>query len=171
MKQAPIAKAGLPVVTFSRDIKFHLNGDIVKGSPVPHAHTDGDRFTQFKSANMIHAGDLFFNGFYPFIDVTHCGSLKGLINGVDKVLSLADDKAKIIAGHGPLGDKKQSASCREMLGVAHERPDLSRCLIEIDSRLSAFAEGHGASCQDPPHDLKEKRGNDHEKPYKQNRCM
>jgi hypothetical protein len=46
---------------------------------------------------------LFFNGFYPFIDVTHGGSLKGVINGVDKVLSIADDSTKIIAGHLSLG--------------------------------------------------------------------
>jgi cyclase len=121
MKQAPLSKAGLPVVTFSKDIKFHLNGDTVKVKHVPHAHTDGDSFIYFKSANVIHAGDLFFNGFYPFIDVTHGGSLKGMIKGVDKVLSLADDSTKIIAGHGPLGDKKQLASYRQMLGVAYER--------------------------------------------------
>jgi cyclase len=121
MKQGASAKAGLPVVTFSRDIKFHLNGDTVKVKHVPHAHTDGDSFIHFQAANVIHAGDLFFNGFYPFIDVTHGGSLKGLIRGVDKVLSKADDNTKIIAGHGPLGDKKQLASYRQMLGIAYER--------------------------------------------------
>ena len=121
MKQAPLSEAGLPVVTFSRDIKFHLNGDTVKVKHVPHAHTDGDSFIYFQSANVIHAGDLFFNGFYPFIDVTHGGSLKGMIKGVDKVLAVADDNTKIIAGHGPMGDKKQLASYRQMLGLAYER--------------------------------------------------
>lgn len=121
MKQAGMAKEGLPVVTFSRDIKFHLNGDTVVVKHVPHAHTDGDSFIHFKTANVIHAGDLFFNGFYPFIDVTHGGSLKGMIKGVDKVLRLADDKTKIIAGHGPLADKKQMESYRQMLGTAYER--------------------------------------------------
>jgi len=121
MKQAGIAREGLPVVTFSEDIKFHLNGDIILATHVPHAHTDGDSFIYFQGANVIHAGDLFFNGFYPFIDVTHGGSLKGMINGVDKVLSIADDSTKIIAGHGPLGDKRQMASYRQMLGIAYER--------------------------------------------------
>lgn len=121
MKQAGISKVGLPVVTFSKDIKFHLNGDTVNVEHVPHAHTDGDSFIYFQAANVIHAGDLFFNGFYPFIDVTHGGTLKGLIKGVDKVLLLSDDNTKIIAGHGPLGDKKQLASYRQMLSVAYER--------------------------------------------------
>ncbi len=121
MKQAAVSREGLPVVTFSEDISFHLNGDIILAIHVPHAHTDGDSFIYFKAANVIHAGDFFFNGFYPFIDVNHGGSLKGMINAVDKVLSMADDSTKIIAGHGPLGDKEQLASYRQMLGIAYER--------------------------------------------------
>ena len=121
MKRAGISKEGLPVVTFSEDISFHLNGDTIRAIHVPHAHTDGDSFIYFEEANVIHAGDFFFNGFYPFIDVTHGGSLKGMIKAVDKVLSLADDSTKIIAGHGPIGDKGQLTSYRQMLGTVYER--------------------------------------------------
>ena len=121
MKLPPVSKAGLPVVTFSKNIKFHINGDTVMVKHVPHAHTDGDSFIYFQDANVIHAGDLFFNGFYPFIDVNHGGSLKGMIKGLDKILRIADDQTKIISGHGPLGDRQQLASYRQMLGVAYER--------------------------------------------------
>jgi len=121
MKLSPVANAGLPVITFSKNIKFHLNGDTVIVKHVPHAHTDGDSVIYFQAANVIHAGDLFFNGFYPFIDVNHGGSLKGMIKGVDRVLKVADDQTKIISGHGPLGDKKQLQEYREMLAVAYER--------------------------------------------------
>jgi cyclase len=121
MKIPPVAQEGLPVVTFSEDISFHINGDSVRAIHVAHAHTDGDSFIYFKKANVIHAGDFFFNGFYPFIDVSHGGSLKGMIIAVDKVLSLADESTKIIAGHGPLGDKKQLESYRQMLETAYER--------------------------------------------------
>lgn len=121
MKVSPASKPGLPVITFSKNIKFHLNGDTVVVRHVPHAHTDGDSFIHFQAANVIHAGDLFFNGFYPFIDVDHGGSLKGMIKGVDKVLKLADDQTRIISGHGPLGDKKQLQNYRAMLAVAYER--------------------------------------------------
>ncbi|MDM8543829.1 MBL fold metallo-hydrolase [Desulfococcaceae bacterium HSG9] len=121
MKQAGLSREGLPVVTFSEDISFHLNGDSVRATHVPHAHTDGDSFIYFKMANVIHAGDFFFNGFYPFIDVNHGGSLKGMIKAVGMVLSLADDKTKIIPGHGPLSDKKQLADYHQMLKTAYER--------------------------------------------------
>ena len=121
MKREAIPQEGLPVVTFSEDISFHLNGDSLSAIHVPHAHTDGDSFIYFKKANVIHAGDIFFNGFYPFIDVTHGGSLKGMIKAADKILSLADDKTKIIPGHGPMGDKAKLAGYRQMLRTAYER--------------------------------------------------
>ena len=120
-KQEALAPEGLPVVTFSGDISFHLNGDTIHAVHVPHAHTDGDSIIHIKTANVIHAGDIFFNGFYPFIDVNHGGSLKGMIKAVDKILSLADENTKIIAGHGPLGDKKQLARYRQMLETAYSR--------------------------------------------------
>ena len=63
VKRAGVSREGLPVVTFSEDISFHLNGDSVQAIHVPNAHTDGDSFIHFKAANVIHAGDIFFNGF------------------------------------------------------------------------------------------------------------
>jgi glyoxylase-like metal-dependent hydrolase (beta-lactamase superfamily II) len=107
MKRPGVPPEGLPLVTFSEDISFHLNDNSVRAIHVPHVHTDGDSFIYFVGANVIHTGDLFFNGFYPFIDVNHGSSLKGIVIGADKVLSLADDSTKIIPGHGPLGDKEQ----------------------------------------------------------------
>ncbi len=121
MQRPGISPVGLPVVTFSEDISFHLNGDTIRAIHVPNAHTDGDSFIYFKVANVIHAGDFFFNGIYPFIDVTHGGSLKGMIKAVDLVLSLADENTKIIAGHGPVGNIEQLTSYRQMLWTVYER--------------------------------------------------
>jgi len=121
MKREALSREGLPVVTFSEDITFHLNGHSIRAIHLPQAHTDGDSFIYFKEANVIHAGDIFFNGFYPFIDVEHGGSVKGMIKAVDEILSLADDKTKIIPGHGPLGDKSQLTGYRQMLKTVFER--------------------------------------------------
>ena len=121
VKREALSREGLPVVTFSEDITFHLNGQSVRAIHLPQAHTDGDSFIHFKEANVIHAGDIFFNGFYPFIDVEHGGSVKGMIKAVNAILSLADDKTKIIPGHGPLGDKAQLTGYRQMLEVVYER--------------------------------------------------
>jgi len=117
----PQPKAALPVVTFSTDITFHLNGDTLYAFHVPSAHTDGDSVIHFKNANVIHSGDVFFNGFYPFIDVAHGGTLFGMIRAADAILALADGETKIIPGHGPLGDRAQLQAYRDMLRTAYER--------------------------------------------------
>ncbi len=121
MKREPLDPAGLPVVTFTEDFRFHLNGDTVHRIHLPHAHTDGDCIIVFETAKLIHAGDLLFNGFYPFIDVDHGGTLRGLINGVDNMLSLVDEETKIIAGHDPLADREALIRYRDMLAIANER--------------------------------------------------
>ena len=128
MVTPPLPKAALPVVTFSSDITFHINGDTLRAFHVSRAHTDGDSVIHFQSANVIHAGDVFFNGFYPFIDVAHGGTVKGTIQAADAILALADEDTKIIPGHGPLGDKKQLQAYRDMLGTAYDA--LSRLKAE-----------------------------------------
>ena len=107
-------QAALPIVTFNDAITFYLNGDEIHGAFVPHAHTDGDVFVHFRKANVIHAGDLFFR-FYPFIDSSSGGSFAGLIAAVDRILAIADDKTRIIPGHGPLANRADLVEYREML--------------------------------------------------------
>jgi len=121
MTTPPQPKDALPVVTFSTDITFHLNGDTLYAFHVPRAHTDGDSVIHFNNANVIHSGDVFFNGFYPFIDVAHGGTLFGMIRAADAILALADGETKIIPGHGPLGDRAQLQAYRDMLRTAYER--------------------------------------------------
>lgn len=121
MKIEPVAPAGLPVVTFSEDISFHLNGDRVQAIHVPYSHTDGDAIIHFVEANVIHAGDLIFSGFYPFIDVDHGGSIRGVIEGCKLILTLADDSTKIIPGHGPLTNRVELSGYVEMLETAYDR--------------------------------------------------
>ncbi len=121
MTTPPLPKDALPIVTYSTDITFHINGDTLHAFHVSRAHTNGDSVINFRSANVIHTGDIFFNGFYPFIDVDHGGTLKGMIRGADTILALANGETKIIPGHGPLGDKAQLQAYRDMLATAYER--------------------------------------------------
>lgn len=136
MKPAP--KAAVPVITFAEDMTFHLNGETAHVFHSPNAHTDGDAIIHFKTANVIHAGDLFFNGFYPFIDTGAGGTVQGVIAAVDKMLALADDNTKIIPGHGPLADKKALMAYRTMLETAQMR--LSKLKGAGKSAAEAVAE-------------------------------
>lgn len=119
MKTPPAAKVALPVITYNDKMHFHINNDDISIIHVANAHTDGDSFVYFKRANVIHAGDIFFNGFYPFIDTDNGGSLKGTIKAVDNILAISNADSKIIPGHGPMGDKKQLETYRKMLKTAY----------------------------------------------------
>jgi glyoxylase-like metal-dependent hydrolase (beta-lactamase superfamily II) len=96
---------GLPVVTFGDGVTFHLNGIEARVFHIPQAHTDGDAAIFFPGANVIHTGDLLFNGIFPYIDLDSGGTVAGYIAGQQKLISLADDETKIIPGHGPLATK------------------------------------------------------------------
>ena len=105
----------LPVVTFSDAVTLNLNGDEVRVIHVARAHTDGDAIIQYRKANVIHAGDVFFNGKYPFIDGESGGSLAGMLAAMDVILGMADDDTIIIPGHGPVGSRADLLASRAML--------------------------------------------------------
>src|SRR5262249_24208164 len=100
--EPPIA---LPVVTFTRDLNLQLNGEEIRAFHAPRAHTDGDSVVVFAKSDVIHAGDVFFNKLYPFIDTSSGGSVAGVLAAADRILRMASDKTKIIPGHGPLATK------------------------------------------------------------------
>jgi len=108
-------KAALPVLTFAESTTLHLNGETVSIRHLPGAHTNGDSYVYFEKANVIHTGDTFFNGFYPFIDVEHGGSVDGMIKAADIMLAVGNDETRIIPGHGPMGDKKALRRFQDML--------------------------------------------------------
>ncbi len=114
-------KAALPVVTFTSDVTFHWNGDTIHAFHVPPAHTDGDVVVHFKKANVIHTGDVYFNGLYPFIDLSSGGSVLGVIRAASRVIDLCDDKTKVIPGHGPLSDRAELIVYRDMLAAVRQR--------------------------------------------------
>lgn len=111
----PSPAGALPVVTFSDAVTFHLNGDEIHAFHVAPAHTDGDSVVHFEKADVIHAGDLFFNGTYPFVDLSSGGSVDGAVAAVERILELAGEATKIIPGHGPLATRADLVRYREML--------------------------------------------------------
>jgi glyoxylase-like metal-dependent hydrolase (beta-lactamase superfamily II) len=117
----PAPPKALPVITFGDSVTFYWNNETLEVLHPKPAHTDGDAVIYFKNANVVHIGDLFFNGIYPFIDAESGGSLEGVIAGVDEVLGRIDDNTKVIPGHGPLGNKADLTAYRDMLATVHER--------------------------------------------------
>jgi cyclase len=117
----PSPVQALPQQTFAAGYKLQANGETLALEHVAAAHTDTDIYVHFEKANVIQMGDLFFNGMYPYIDPSTGGKITGVIAAADKVLSLANKDTKIVAGHGPLGDKGDLANFRDMLVTTRDR--------------------------------------------------
>lgn len=111
----PSPKAALPVVTFTSDIKFHLNGETISAMHLKNAHTDGDSVIFFEKANVIHMGDIYFKGMYPFIDGGSGGSIDGMIAAVNAVIQKAGPDTIILPGHGSQSNKKELQEYHDML--------------------------------------------------------
>ncbi|HZF25554.1 MAG TPA: MBL fold metallo-hydrolase [Steroidobacteraceae bacterium] len=121
MDTPPAPKEALPIITFTEDVGLHFDGEDLHVFHVPNAHTDGDSLIYFSKANVLHAGDTLFNGFYPFIDVGGGGSVAGMIASADRVLGMINENTKIIPGHGPLATPKDLKAFRDMLATLRDR--------------------------------------------------
>lgn len=122
----------LPVVTFNDRVTLHLNGESVVVHHVPRGHTDGDSIVYFPASNVLHMGDIFFNGLYPYIDLDGGGTVQGMIAAVDHGITLADEKTRVIPGHGPMSDR---AGLIEYRGFLVEARDNVQALIDDGKNL------------------------------------
>ena len=118
---APMPAIGLPMVTYSGPLKFHMDGEEVDAIPVPRAHTDGDTMLRFRAADIVMTGDFYRSVGYPNIDRANGGSLNGLLDGLGALVSLAGPSTKIIPGHGAIVDKTAVAAHRDMIVVLRDR--------------------------------------------------
>ncbi|MEM1080322.1 MAG: MBL fold metallo-hydrolase [Pseudomonadota bacterium] len=129
----PAADGALPVVTFNDSVTFHLGGHTVYAEHVANAHTDGDSIVHLVEADVIHSGDLVFYGMYPFVDYSSGGSLSGMVRAADRILDMAGNDTKIIAGHGgPIITRAQMSEYRDLLDSVDQR---MRTLIEQGQTL------------------------------------
>ena len=116
----PLPLEGQPAETFTDKGHLSYGGDKVQYTHLPPAHTDGDTVVHFQNENVLHCGDLYFNGFYPFIDYASGGSIEGMIANAARIAKMADAKTKLIPGHGPISNKTELAEYHDMLAGVNE---------------------------------------------------
>jgi glyoxylase-like metal-dependent hydrolase (beta-lactamase superfamily II) len=97
--------AGLPTETFTKELSLNINGQKLRLEYLPPSHTDGDIIVWFEDKNVVHMGDMLFEGRFPFIDLNNGGSVRGYINNVAYVISQIDAETKVVPGHGELTNK------------------------------------------------------------------
>jgi cyclase len=125
MKQnvPPYPKAALPVVTYNDAVTYHINGDDIAAFHTPPSHTDGDTVVYFTKGNVIHMGDVYASTRYPNIDTESGGSLRGFPAAIDRALAIINDDTKVIAGHGPLSNKRQLIEFRNVMDTIGKRAE------------------------------------------------
>jgi glyoxylase-like metal-dependent hydrolase (beta-lactamase superfamily II) len=137
-RTVPASPAGaLPVITFPGELTFHWNGDAIDVFHVPGAHTDGDAIVHFTKANVVHMGDVFFNGTYPFIDQGSGGSIDGVIAAVEATLAAVNDSTKFIPGHGSLAGADALRAFHQMLVTS--RDAIAELIAEGKTKEEAVA--------------------------------
>jgi len=117
----------LPVITFSDEVTFHVNGQEAWVFHLPAAHTDGDAAILFREANVIAPGDIVFRGIFPYIDLDNGGSVAGYKAAMQKLIDMADEDTKFISGHGPMGTR---AGLVEDLAMLSNAEALVKALID-----------------------------------------
>ncbi len=113
----PAPKEALPVLTFGDDLTLHLNGEDIQAIHLPHGHTDGDIAIFFPMSNVVHMGDHYFQGRFPFIDLASGGSVRGMIRNVNMMIDMLPADVKVIPGHGSLSN---IAELREFVQMLEE---------------------------------------------------
>ena len=134
---APLPKEGLPVITFGDRVSVHFNGEEIKVIHFPHGHTDGDSVIFFTGSNVVHMGDDFFAGRFPFVDLGSGGSVQGLTEDVARALTQIPADAKVIPGHGPLSTRADLEKFHRMLvattGIVEQRMKAGKSLAAIQA--------------------------------------
>jgi glyoxylase-like metal-dependent hydrolase (beta-lactamase superfamily II) len=121
VKTPPAPAEALPAKTYTGAFKIRMPGRVADLRHIANAHTDGDTYVWFKTANVLATGDTFTNGRYPNIDFANGGNIKGMIAATDAYLKLVNDKSRIVPGHGPVADKATLVAYRTMLVTARDR--------------------------------------------------
>jgi cyclase len=117
----PSPAASLPTDTFTDKRSLTMNGELITLVHVPPAHTDTDIFIHYTKANVLHMGDVFFNGRYPFIDASTGGNINGMIGGADRALAMTNARTRIVPGHGPLSDHAGLLKYRRVIATIRDR--------------------------------------------------
>jgi cyclase len=111
----PSPKEALPVITFDNALSVHFNGEDIRAIHFPQGHTDGDSVIFFSSSNVVHLGDDFFAGRFPFVDLESGGTVEGLVRNIGELIGKIPADAKLIPGHGPISTLEDLKSYHRML--------------------------------------------------------
>ncbi|MFT5290436.1 MAG: cyclase [Planctomycetota bacterium] len=131
----PAPKVALPEVTHENGLSLYFNGEEIRLLSFDHGHTDGDSVVWFTKSNVVHMGDLYFDAFYPYVDLGSGGGVLGLITGLEGVLATVPSDAKIISGHGRVTGTDELREYVAMIKTVLERVQEAMTLGETAQQM------------------------------------
>ena len=135
LANSKFSAVGLPMITYAQSVSIHFNGEEVRAVHFPNGHTDGDTVLFFTASNVVHLGDDFFAGKFPFIDLSSGGSVPGLIKNIGEIINQTPSDAKLIPGHGAISTlndlKTYHQTLVETTDVVRKAMDKKKSLEEI----------------------------------------
>ena len=133
----PSPKEALPVITFDHALTVHFNGEEIRAIHFPNGHTDGDSIIFFTTSNVVHLGDDFFSGRFPFVDLDSGGSVEGLTKNIGELIPKIPEGAKLIPGHGPISTIDDLKTYHRMLiettAIVRQKIEAKKTLDQIKS--------------------------------------
>ena len=147
--KAPTPRVALPVITFAEGATVHVNDEEIRALHTPPGHTDGDTVVFFTKSNVVHMGDNFFHGMFPFVDLESGGSTRGMITAVDQVLARAKPDTRVIPGHGPVAGvdelRAYGAMLKDAVAIVDAGIKKGRTLEQLqkDKVLAKYDASHG----------------------------
>ncbi|MCL1038678.1 MBL fold metallo-hydrolase [Shewanella submarina] len=129
--------AALPVVTWDEGINLYFNDDKLRVMHMGTGHTDGDSVVYWDSGNVVHMGDLFFNGMFPYVDLNAGGSVQSYLDSVNQVIASVDENTQIIPGHGPLASKADLKAFADMIAASIEWADTQKAAGKTLEQMKA----------------------------------
>jgi len=128
-------KEALPVITFDQSLSVHFNGEEIRVIHFPHGHTDGDSVIFFTGSNVVHLGDDFFAGRFPFVDLESGGTVQGLIKNLGEIIPKLPAGVKLIPGHGPISTvddlKLYHRMIQETAEIVRKKMESGKTLAQI----------------------------------------
>jgi cyclase len=117
----PLKPEGLPVETFTSGGTITVGAQRLDYTHLPLSHTDGDAYVFFPAANVLHTGDLLFNGTFPVIDYSTGGWIGGMAAAAEALGKVGDAQTRVIPGHGVMATKADLKATHDMLATIHDR--------------------------------------------------
>jgi glyoxylase-like metal-dependent hydrolase (beta-lactamase superfamily II) len=117
----PLPTSALPTILYKQDQTLHFNGSPIVIKKYAPAHTDSDSYVHFPDADILHVADTWWNNYFPFIDYSTGGNIKGMIHACDENMAMTTNKTIIIPGHGAVGNREQMKGFQEMLHSVYKK--------------------------------------------------